>query len=386
LRVVDIFAGCGGLSSGFHKEGIEVSAHLDWDAACAQTLRLHYGDPEELGYLSKVYQADIRNTDELFSTNQESFSSWIETLGGVDGVIGGPPCQAYSLAGRIRDENGMRDDYRNFLFEAYAKLVEKILPKYFVFENVPGTLSATPNGTRIPDAIRQAFSDIGFLVNPISKDQVFDLTNFGGPQFRKRLIIFGVRKTYKNAQQILERFYDFLTQSCEAPHNVSDAIGNLEPIYPLSEPTPRISHHYSGADPLHFPRFHNKRDIQIFRLLAADAESDSSKYSSTESLRELYTSHVGKTSKVHKYHVVDWAKPSNLIPAHLYKDGLRHIHPDPLQARSLTPREAARLQTFDDDYAFLGSRTDLYKMIGNAVAPLMASKVARAVLNVSDQL
>lgn len=386
MRVIDLFAGCGGLSSGFHKEGIEISAHLDWDTACARTLKRHYGDPEELGYLSKIYQADIRSTDELFSTNQNSFSSWIETLGGVDGVIGGPPCQAYSLAGRIRDENGMRDDYRNFLFEAYAKLVEKVLPKYFVFENVPGTLSATPNGTRIPDAIRLAFSDIGFLVNPISKDQIFDLANFGGPQFRKRLIIFGVRKSYRNANQILDQFYEFLAQNGDHARNASDAIGDLEAIYPSPEPTKRISHIYNGTDPLHAPRFHNERDIEIFRLLAAAAQSGSSEYASTKSLRELYTSRVGKTSKVHKYHVVDWAKPSNLIPTHLYKDGLRHIHPDPLQARSLTPREAARLQTFGDDYWFYGSRTDLYKMIGNAVAPLMASKIAQAVLSVSDQL
>ena len=88
---------------------------------------------------------------------------------------------------------------------------------------------------------------------------------------------------------------------------------------------------------------------------------------------------TGKTSNVHKYHVLRWDEPSNLIPAHLYKDGLRHIHPDSKQQRTLTVREAARLQTFADDYVFEGSNMDLYKMIGNAVPPLFAKCCARAV-------
>ena len=88
---------------------------------------------------------------------------------------------------------------------------------------------------------------------------------------------------------------------------------------------------------------------------------------------------TGKTSNIHKYYVLRWDEPSNLIPAHLYKDGLRHIHPDPEQARTITVREAARLQTFPDDYIFNCSQTDAFKMIGNAVPPLFAKKVAYAV-------
>ena len=82
---------------------------------------------------------------------------------------------------------------------------------------------------------------------------------------------------------------------------------------------------------------------------------------------------------VHKYHVLRWDKPSNLIPAHLYKDGLRHIHPDSTQARTITVREAARLQTFADDYVFIGSQMDQFKMIGNAVPPLFSKKLAQAI-------
>ena len=87
---------------------------------------------------------------------------------------------------------------------------------------------------------------------------------------------------------------------------------------------------------------------------------------------------TGRTSNVHKYHVIDWDKPSNLIPAHLYKDGLRHIHPDPEQARTITVREAARLQTFPDSFLFNSSQTESFKMIGNAVPPLFAKKMALA--------
>jgi DNA (cytosine-5)-methyltransferase 1 len=135
----------------------------------------------------------------------------------------------------------------------------------------------------------------------------------------------------------------------------------------------------------HIPRFHSLRDIEIFKLLAEDIESGRREYTSTAALKKLYTEKTGKTSNVHKYHVCEWDKPSNLIPAHLYKDGLRHIHPDPKQARTLTVREAARLQTFDDDFEFGDSATDAYKMIGNAVPPKFACKVALAVAKLLEE-
>ena len=102
----------------------------------------------------------------------------------------------------------------------------------------------------------------------------------------------------------------------------------------------------------------------------------------TESLKKLYTEVTGRKSNVHKYHVIRWDEPSNLIPAHLYKDGLRHIHPDSAQLRTITVREAARLQTFDDDYVFYGSTGDAYKMIGNAVPPRFSKCLADAVYEV----
>jgi DNA (cytosine-5)-methyltransferase 1 len=123
---------------------------------------------------------------------------------------------------------------------------------------------------------------------------------------------------------------------------------------------------------------HSKRDVETFELLTTDIQTGQNKFASVESLKELYFQITGKRSNIHKYHVLKWNKPSNTIPAHLYKDGLRHIHPDPEQARSITVREAARLQSFDDDFHFLGSLTDQYKMVGNAVPPKFAKAIALA--------
>lgn len=140
----------------------------------------------------------------------------------------------------------------------------------------------------------------------------------------------------------------------------------------------RLSHSYNGDFPNHIPRWHNPRDISVFEKLTKDIETGDFRYTTTKSLRELYTRVTGKNSNVHKYHVLRLDKPSNTIPAHLYKDGLRHIHPDSTQKRTITVREAARIQTFDDDYIFIGSQMSQYKMIGNAVPPLFSKIVAEA--------
>ena len=113
-------------------------------------------------------------------------------------------------------------------------------------------------------------------------------------------------------------------------------------------------------------------------FLEEDIESGRKQYTDAESLKRLYSMVTGKSSSVHKYYVLRWDEPSNLIPAHLYKDGLRHIHPDSKQGRTITVREAARLQTFPDEYIFHGSQTDSFKMIGNAVPPLFAKKLAES--------
>jgi len=115
--------------------------------------------------------------------------------------------------------------------------------------------------------------------------------------------------------------------------------------------------------------------------LAEDIKSGKENFTSSKALIKLYKDLTGKDSKFHKYNVIREDKPSNTIPAHLYKDGLRHIHPDPSQSRSITVREAARIQSFDDDFEFIGPIGSQYKMIGNAVPPLFSKIIAQTILS-----
>ena len=185
---------------------------------------------------------------------------------------------------------------------------------------------------------------------------------------------------------MLDEFYMSIlpARKCDKKRTVEDAIGDLPALYPLLHETKicgkKSSHTFADVSiPNHIPRFHNKRDIGIFRKLAVDIENGELRFVSTDALKKLYEEETGHTSTVHKYYVLRRDEPSNLIPAHLYKDGLRHIHPDSDQARSITVREAARLQTFPDDYIFVGSQMDQYKMIGNAVPPAMSKIIAESV-------
>ena len=373
LKVIDLFAGCGGLGEGFKQAGFDVIASVDWEKACVETLEANFKGKHT------TFHADIRDYDEYLVGN-DSLRSIVKREG-LDGIIGGPPCQAYSLAGRIRCPSGMKDDYRNYLFESYIEVIRTLKPSFFVFENVVGMLSAKPGGIPIVDRLKDAFEEAGYFIPSITKELVFDLADYGGPQKRKRVIIFGVRKgrSMKKAMIQVNEFYGRIKKSTSAPASVYDAIGDLPILKPLKQHEKNKSHVINSEDPLHSPRFHNKRDIEIFRLLSEDAKSRNPKYKSVAALKKLYEEKTNLKSNVHKYFVLDQHKPSNLIPAHLHKDGLRHIHYDPAQARSITMREAARLQTFPDKFKFVGSQGDIYKMIGNAVPPLLGKKIAKAV-------
>lgn len=397
LNTLDLFAGCGGLTEGFLQSGhFHTLGAVEWEKAPYETLKHRLQTAWKMKNVNDaVIRFDIQRTDELvggFSDEEYGIHPGLDRVidgNPVDVIIGGPPCQAYSLAGRIRDEHGMRNDYRNYLFECYIRLVKHFKPKFFVFENVVGLLSAAPDGTLITRRIYSAFKDAGYYVLENFKDALFDVADFGIPQHRKRVIILGISIEYygNKCPDMLNNFYFNIIPKLRKqtrPRTVSDAISDLPPLYPIENPITKgngkQSHiqHSEAFVPNHTPRFHSHRDSSVFKLLAEDIRSGRREYVSIESLKKLYTEVTGKVSNIHKYYVLREDEPSNTIPAHLYKDGMRHIHPDPAQARSITPREAARLQTFPDNFEFLGATMAQYKMIGNAVPVDFAKLIATA--------
>ncbi len=406
LTCLDLFCGAGGLSEGFLETGkFEFLGHVEWEKPMVDTLRNNlvkrWGYDEEHAKES-VIQFDVQKTDELFYGNwtedtrkgyeKNNASKVVECgLDGiignrkVDVIIGGPPCQAYSIAGRAQDPNSMKDDYRNYLFESFVKIVDHYRPRVFVFENVPGMLSACPGDTLVINRICKAFDEIGYEIRQ-PKDMansVYCASDFEVPQDRRRVIIFGVDKNDTNG---VEEFYQALDKQKKSgpKKTVRDAIGNMPKFRELDKPYKKgntnVSHELIGDVniPLHIPRYHNKRDIEVFRKWIANNMNDLP----NEEKLVFYKEVSGKESNHNKYRSLDWDKPSPTIVSHLHKDGLMFIHPDISQVRSITIREAALLQSFPMDYEFLGSNAYCFKMIGNAVPVLFAKSIAEAVYSV----
>lgn len=402
LNFIDLFAGCGGFSEGFLKSGhFNALAHVEWELPMVDTLRKRLVDKwkhttEEAQ--KRVVHFDIRKTKELINGNwsEESkrtyaksnhavvFQGGLKEIIGknkVDVIIGGPPCQAYSIHGRATDSNSMAHDYRNFLFESFAKIVQSFQPKIFVFENVPGILSAEPGGIPITNRIYDEFKKIGYTIPKPSElaKTVFDAADFQVPQNRKRVLIVGIKKGSKIN---IDEFYGFLKkkQLSNSKVTVKDAIGALPAIYPLEKPIKKEGKNVSHGSPntkitQHVPRYNNKRDIEIFREWVERKMN----YVPHEQKVKYYLKKTKRKTLYSKYRSLEWDKQSYTIVAHLQKDGLMFIHPDSKQARSITIREAALLMSFPMDFEFVGSSSYCYKMIGNAVPVNLAEAIALSI-------
>ena len=400
-KFIDLFAGCGGLEDGFLQSGkyTDVAA-VEWLKPQVNTLIQRL---EKKWYIKdaaeRVMYFDMQRTEELFKGwDDETFGRsrgldyYVSEMNGIDVIIGGPPCQAYSVAGRVRDENGMRDDYRNYLFEHYLNVVDRYRPGVFVFENVPGILSAAPDGTPITERIRKGFHEIEYDIIEDLKMAKINAGDFGVPQNRERMMIVGIdSRIHSDTQKMLHKFYEEILPGYKEKRKITvkEAIGDLPACMPyLGEEhhKKRKSHAEPETDVTwHKPRYHNLRDMDTFRTLALDIESGRREYDS-EKISELYAEKIGSKSPIHRYHVLEPDMPSTTIIAHLYKDGNRFIHYDSKQCRSITVREAARLQSFDDDFEFTGSQGNAYQMIGNAVPPQLAKRVALALYDLLEEM
>lgn len=400
IKMLDLFAGCGGLTDGFMQTGMynDIAA-VEWKKPQVLTLRNRMSkkwgkkDADQ-----SILHFDIQRENELFTGwhndpdfgSNEGLDKYVNSANGIDIVIGGPPCQAYSVAGRVRDEHGMQDDYRNYLFEHYLSIVDRYKPDLFIFENVPGILSAAPHGIKVSEIIPQEFAKIGYIITDKLNQAIVNAADYNVPQNRKRVILVGLNTKAFNedAQSILNDFYNNILPSHKSKkiHTVREAIGDLPPLeayWDDKHHSKKTSHSTPESDlSWHEPRYSNTRDMDTFKLLAEDIESGKREFDSKK-IADLYEKKIGSKSPIHRYHVLEPDLPSTTIIAHLYKDGNRFIHYDSKQARTITAREAACLQSFDRDFEFIGSRGNVYEMIGNAVPPQLAKALA---LSVSDLL
>ena len=408
FNYLDLFAGAGGLSEGFIRAEFNPIAHVEMNRAACFTLRtrMAYHWLKENGNIEpyKEYlNRNISRTDLYEQVPEAAIQSVInaeiaeETLPKIfkeidslledrklDLIIGGPPCQAYSIAGRSRSPNKMKSDKRNYLYTFYAKFLEKYEPEYFVFENVTGLLSAKDEkGNSYLEQMRDLFRECGYE----TKYKTLSSENYGVPQSRKRIILVG--KKGKSIDIYPE------PDNCSSPILIKKLIADL-PTLKAGEGTLGPCSINSDYDPwlrevgirndvlpvtFHQARPNNEQDREIYRK-AVNLWNEKKARLMYNKLPERLQTHKNKNSFLNRFRVVAGnLKFSHTVVAHIAMDGHYYIHPDIKQNRSLTPREAARLQTFPDDYYFESDngrpyRTTAFRQIGNAVPILLAQKIA----------
>ncbi len=399
MQFIDLFAGAGGLSEGFVREGFKPIAHVEMNKEACDTLttRLAYYHLTK-NHRAKTYysylQGDITRDelwkelpDELLNSvmNQEitdkTISKVFERIDEqrdskyVDLIVGGPPCQAYSLVGRSRDPQRMDGDKRNYLFRYYVQFLIRYKPKYFVFENVLGLLTA--GNSRYLKEMLSLFEEVGYSADL----KILNAEEYGVLQRRRRVIIIGRRGKSKfkfpNISQIENTWQTkrdlFSDLPCLRP-------GQEVPIANYTKNTNqylKLSMLRNGIDftTQHLCRNHNERDLEIYSL-AIDRWMNKRQRLKYNDIPKRLQTHKNTEAFLDRYKVVDPTGHSHTVVAHIAKDGHYYIFPDSKQVRSISVREAARIQSFPDDYFFEGGRTSAFKQIGNAVPPLMAEKIA----------
>lgn len=400
LTYIDLFAGAGGLSEGFIREGYNPVAHVEMSSDACDTLKtrlaFHHlnknkGSKRYYSYLKQeITRDELWNSvpDHLLASviNKEISNKTINNIFSeidqqllsqkVDVIIGGPPCQAYSLVGRSRDPNRMKGDKRNFLFRYYAEFLVRYKPKVFVFENVLGLLTA--GNSKYLNEMLKLFSELGYSAD----FKVFNAEDYGVLQKRRRVIIIGQKgrgkfsfpevPTIENTWQVKKDLFSDLPylKPGQELHvtNYKDGANDY-----LNRTGTR-----NGVDFVtqHICRNHNERDLEIYSIAIDKWINDKERLKYPDLPKRLQT-HNNTEAFLDRYKVVDPYGHSHTMVAHISKDGHYYIYPDQKQVRSISVREAARIQSFADDYFFEGGRTAAFKQIGNAVPPLMAQAIAK---------
>lgn len=367
LTYADFFCGAGGLSWGFHRAGFRMSLANDIQECCVDTISLNHPEVPEKNVICGDINIVLEKIEEL-----SRYKS-------VDVVIGGPPCQGFSMANRQR----IIDDPRNHLYKSFVKAIDILSPTFFVMENVRGMLGAK-------EQIIQDFEAVGYSASA----HILNAKDFGIPQNRERVIFIGNKIGIEN-----EKVFDLIFSKGKSRKQttLNDAIGDLPPLAAKTVPnSTEVEDEKSGftfsaykktrnikyielinnntSSPIlfnHKARYNNDRDIEIFRRLEPGNNSADPKISDIMPYKRR--ERIFKD----KYFKLEPDKPCKTITAHMKYDCNMYIHPN--QARGLTPREAARIQSFPDEYYFRGPYTKTYMQVGNSVPPLLGEIIAESI-------
>ena len=369
--IIDLFSGCGGFALGFKDSGYESYLAADIDEWSCKSFKNKFKE-------TKVINEDI--TSKEFKTKLKKYINDIP----IEGVVAGLPCQSFSSVGKAQDKYSMQRDKRNFFYKDFFECLKIIKPKFFVFENVRGILNSKPNGVNIFEEILNISKSLGYTTIQDKKKMLFDTSDYGVPQVRKRVFVIGVQKKYSS---FIEKIYsDLINGPKESKkYTVKDAINDLPSLMPgqglekielkkIKENKYLKKIRNSKYLYNHVARNHNTQDRQRYKFLSKN----------NWALRDLKKVrpdliHHDPEHFHNRYTVQRYDQPGKTIVSHLYKDGNLFIHPDHKQERTFTVREAARIQSFPDNFVFLGSRTHQYKQVGNAVPPIMAKKISRII-------
>lgn len=411
--VLDLFSGAGGLTEGFNQTGnFNMISHLEMNIHASKTLetRMLYYSLIEKGeeniyreymegfgmpgsrelFIEKCRNLGIKDTGIINAAisleNRDELAGNIKTnmknsgVKKIDLIIGGPPCQAYSMLRRwkhTQDEEFL--DSRLYLYQHYIHYLRKFRPRIFVFENVPGLKSV--NSGKFLEDIQKSMNSEGYRVAM----NILDAADFNVIQHRKRIIFIGWQKS--------EKFDPPEFNSHPANASIKDLIMEDLPILEAGTGN-QIQEYRAGSNKYlresgirsenqdillhHVARPHCERDLQIYKL-AIGAMNEGRRIKYTDLPEELQTHH-NKNSFLDRFKVVNQNELSHSIVAHISRDGHYYIHPDINHPRSLSVREAARIQSFPDNYIFEGPRGPQFVQIGNAVPPLMAKGIAKKIL------